>query len=114
MEKQFNEKEWKGESNSILKKRKSKLRIINVYFFAITIIIFLALLIASILYLGLEGYFSPTLVDNSTCIMPDIPPCPECPDCTCSCPPPKLSLSFDIESLKEYLLNDSIDSNESG
>lgn len=89
----FNEEEkFKKDSNNALKKRGSMLRVLNLNHLLILAII-MGVFVLSFIYFGSSGKFSPILVDNSTCVMPDIPACPSCPTQTCNCPAPIINLS---------------------
>jgi len=55
------------------------------------IFIIIAFLVGMVCIMAADGRFSPTFVDNSSCIMPNIsiPTCPDAPACpvqTCNCP----------------------------
>ncbi len=89
-----NEEEWIGKSNEVLRKRGSPFRVVNTRRYFIAIILLIIIGMVGFSYFTLTDKFKPTLVDNSTCIMPDIPACPSCPNNTCNCPAPNLNFSI--------------------
>lgn len=80
------EKNWKEKANNTLKERKSPLRVVNIVDrYAFIILLFIILILGGIFYyFTANHYFSPTFVDNSSCIntCPVIPSCPSCPSQT--------------------------------
>jgi len=79
VEEDDNEKleEWKDNSNGILKKSKALLRVVDLRFLVLIVIV--AAGVGFFIYFGFDNYFSPTFIDNSTCTNTCDPP-----DCNCN------------------------------
>lgn len=95
-----NEETWNEKSvknlNKILKISNIKYRILNINYI-IVISVILLILTSSFIYFSYNKYFSPIIIDNSTCIN-SCPEIPACPTNNCNCPSQNVSVYFTMPS----------------